>query len=187
MANKCKHHPGRTAVFEYDGVHYCEKCKTGYEAAVQKVKLTNGHVEPKECFVVYAGSDIWNPIPGTGCAHWVSHEKNLKITGGSATCLKGFRFRVKDLATYCRSHGTQIKNLKDVKVGDIWISGNEGHTGLVIRVNLPPDPKKTPDYKSLICIRHDSSGQGKVAENLLQWLITAGGHGPAEGTFHRLR
>ena len=45
MAFKCKHHPGRAAVFEYDGVHYCEKCKTGFEAAVRKVELTNRHVE----------------------------------------------------------------------------------------------------------------------------------------------
>ncbi|HEY3964701.1 MAG TPA: hypothetical protein VGM05_09145 [Planctomycetaceae bacterium] len=183
---KCKYHPGRPAVFDYDGSHYCEKCQAGYEAAVQAVKQKNPHVEPKDCFVDYGGGDIWNPLPGTGCTHWAAHQKNLKATGNAYRCLKGFWVRVPDLANYCRTAGTEIKGLKDVKVGDMWFDSKLGHNGIVYQVLPAADPTKA-DYTLLIGIRHDSSGQGRVAENNLQWLITAGKHGPGLGTFFRLR
>ena len=37
-----------------------------------------------------------------------------------------------------------------------------------------------------IIIRHDSSGQHRVAENPLAWVITNGGHGPGVGRFYRI-
>src|SRR5262245_33054179 len=120
MSAKCTLHPGRNAVFEYDGKQYCEKCQKGYEAAVAAVTTKNSHVEPKDCFVQYAGGDKWEPIEGTGCAHWVSHQKGFGGATGN-TCLKGFRYRVKDLVFYLSTRSTLVTELKDVKAGDIWV------------------------------------------------------------------
>src|SRR5882724_7997564 len=111
MSAKCTLHPGRPAVFDYDGKHYCEKCQQGYEAAVAAVKSKNPHVEPKDCFVQYAGHDQWEPIEGTGCAHWVSHQKGYG-SGGSNTCLKGCRYRVKDLVAYLGTRASSVGELK---------------------------------------------------------------------------
>ena len=181
MSTKCKEHPGRDAVFEYNGVHYCQQCKDGYQAAVRAVSR---HVEPKDCFVVYAGHDIWHAIPGTGCAHWVSHQKNIQVGNASTRCLRGFTFRVPTLASHLRAQGTEVKELKDVKVGDVWVADGEGHCGIVLRIQPDPDPKH-PNAQKTIVIQHDSSGQGKVAENELYWLIHSGRHGPGQGSFFR--
>ena len=183
---KCKYHPGRPAVFDYDGNHYCQQCQTGYEAAVLAVKQKNPHVEPKDCFVDYAGGDSWKPLPGTGCAHWAAHQRNIKATGAAYRCLKGYLLRVSDLQTHCRRAGSEIKSLQDVKAGDIWFNVSLGHNGIVYQV-LPTSNPQTADYQQLIGIRHDSSAQGRVAENTLKWLITIGPHGPGVGTFFRLR
>jgi hypothetical protein len=34
-------------------------------------------------------------------------------------------------------------------------------------------------------IQHDSSGQGKVAQNDLYWMLHGGHHGPRRGRFYR--
>ncbi len=182
MSTKCKEHPGRDAVFEYNGIHYCPQCKNGYEAAVRAVST---HVQPKDCFVVYAGHDIWHAIPGTGCAHWVSHQKNIQFGNPSIRCLKGFTFRVSSLASHLRASGSEIKDLKLVKVGDVWVAPGEGHVGIVMKLKPDLDPKH-PSVEKTIIIQHDSSGQGKVAENDLFWLMHSGGHGPGPGNFYRM-
>jgi hypothetical protein len=150
---KCALHPGREAVATVFKVSYCEKCKAGIEAAVKKV---DKHVEPKACFVWYAANDDWQPITGTGCAHWVAHEKGTRKGGAGEQCLAGFTFRVKTLLS-----GMSAVPLDKVKVGDHYASPSKDHTGLVIKV--VPDPKNPGVPK--ITIRHDSSGQGKVADN----------------------
>jgi hypothetical protein len=51
-------------------------------------------------------------------------------------------------------------DISQVRVNDIWASPSLDHTGLVIRVT-PASTGGRPN----ITIRHDSSGQGRVAEN----------------------
>jgi len=142
---KCTFHPGRDSVIEIDGSFYCAICQDGITAARCHVPQ---HVEPKDCFVWYASNDNWTPISGTGCAHWVAHQLNIRATGAGDQCLAGFAYRVRSLVA-CRNP----VSVADVQIDDIYVTLRMDHTGLVIRA--------APS----ILIRHDSSGQGKVAEN----------------------
>ena len=148
MTQHCKLHPGRPAVLEYCSVQYCQKCSDNISAARLRV---NGHVKPRDCFVTHAGGDNWKPLDGTGCAHWVAHNKNIKT--GSVTCLCGFVVRVKELALWLQRNGSKV-DFKGAKIGDIWISENEGHTGIV-----------TSTSETETWIMHDSSSQGGVFKN----------------------
>jgi hypothetical protein len=113
-------------------------------------------VFPKECFIRYRQNDIWEPIKGTGCAHWVAHEKDIQSGGALDKCLFGYTCRVHVLADICSEVA-----LEDVRSGDIWINDKEDHAGLVIRVM----PNLYPDEMPEITICHDSSGQHGLAIN----------------------
>ena len=142
---KCVFHPGRDSVVEISGRTYCAPCQQGIFSARSRVPR---HVEPKDCFVWYASRDNWSTIPGTGCAHWVAHQLNLRANGSGGGCLNGFIYRVRALVA-----GRTEVDPSAVQAGDIYVTPKMDHTGLVVCV----EPK--------ILIRHDSSGQGKVAEN----------------------
>lgn len=144
----CIHHPGRATVATVYGKEYCQQCKDGIGAAVVKV---DKHVEPKDCFVVYRGNDIWEPITGTGCAHWVSHQIGANHGGTSEKCLADRTIRVATLIA-----GRPKIARADVKVDDIYVTPAEDHCGLVKAV--------TPGGAT-ITIRHDSSAQGGVRDN----------------------
>jgi len=150
---KCSIHPALASIAKVNGVECCEKCKAGIAAAVKKV---DKHVEPKGCFVWFEGKNGWQPIPGTGCAHWVAHERNIKRGSAGEQCMLGFPLRVKTLIG-----GKSEVELADVKVNDVYVTPSRDHTGLVVKVT--PDPKN-PDTPKVV-IRHDSSAQGKVSEN----------------------
>ena len=85
----------------------------------------DGHVEPKPCFVWFEGNAKgWAPMPGTGCAHWISHQ--LGITRG-LKCDVGKTVRVKDVIAPM----TPVP-LAKVEVGDIWRSTEvASHAGIV--------------------------------------------------------
>lgn len=152
---KCSIHPGLDVAATVNGVDVCAQCKGEIEAAVKKV---DKHVEPKGCFVWYEGGKTgWQPIPGTGCAHWVAHQRGIKRGSKGEQCMLGFPFRV---ATAIGGT-SQVKKIEDVKAGDFYVSDKGDHMGLVCKVTPnPKDPKKPT-----IVIRHDSSRQGKVSEN----------------------
>jgi hypothetical protein len=151
---KCVLHPGREAVTTFSGQEYCATCQTGMTTARGQV---NKHVEPKECFIWYVSNDNWQPITGTGCAHWVSHQLGVHVGSAGARCLSGFTYRVPVLV----HSRTLVPDISQVRVNDIWASPSLDHTGLVIKVTPPAKPKDKPT----ITVRHDSSGQGRVAEN----------------------
>jgi hypothetical protein len=65
--------------------------------------------------------------------------------------------------------------LGDVKVDDVYCTPGKDHTGIVVKVT--PDPKAADKPK--VIIRHDSSAQGKVAENEFATYFKG------KGTFHR--
>jgi hypothetical protein len=151
---KCTLHPGRDSVIAIFGKNYCQQCRGGILAARGRV---DRHVEPKDCFIWYVSNDNWQPITGTGCAHWVSHQLNVRAGGDGACCLAGFTYRVPALV-HSRA---PVGSISNVRVNDIWASPTLDHTGLVIRVFPPVQVGGNPT----ITIRHDSSGQGRVAEN----------------------
>ena len=91
---KCKLHSGRDAVVTVDAKGYCAKCEAGIKGAVA---LVNRHVEPKDCFVWHVGHDNWQPISGTGCAHWIAHQRNIRSTLPSEASLAGRLYRVRTL------------------------------------------------------------------------------------------
>jgi hypothetical protein len=136
------------------GKNYCEKCRDGIDAARGSV---DGHVDPKDCFIWYKANDDWEPIDGTGCAHWVSHQLDVKEGSAGDRCLTGFTYRVRTLVRL----RTPVKDISDVKVNDIWASASLDHTGLVVDVTGADKPGDPPS----ITIRHDSSRQGRVADN----------------------
>ncbi|MGC1398691.1 hypothetical protein [Candidatus Binatus sp.] len=121
-----------------------------------RLKAVRIDVEPKECFIRYPRHDYWEPIPGTGCARWVAHEKQIQSGRSDEKCLFGYTFRVHVLADTC----SEVP-LENVRSGDIWISDEEDHAGLVIRVM----PNLYPDEIPEITICHDSSRQNGVAIN----------------------
>jgi hypothetical protein len=150
----CALHPGREAVLTLYGRPYCAVCKKGIAAAQAKV---DKHVEPKECFIWYAKDDDWQPISGTGCAHWVAHQRQIRAGNSMDQCLAGYTYRVKTLIV---GHH-KVASLALVKINDIYVTPGEDHMGLVVKVT----PGTTPGSQPTITIRHDSSHQGRVAEN----------------------
>jgi hypothetical protein len=125
------------------------------------VKKVDKHVSPKECFIWFMDNKRgFEPIPGTGCAHWVAHEKGWNSGKESSNgCKKNFLIRVKDIVS---KSGSQV-DVKDVKVGNVWVSDDQGHCGIVSKVDPPKDPAKNPN--PTIEIENCSSRQGKVAKN----------------------
>lgn len=165
--SRCIHHPGRASVTTINMKHYCNECQLGIVAARA---LVNAHVEPKTCFVWYVGGNRWQPIQGTGCAHWVAHQKGIRRGGANEQCLEGFTYRVPTLI-----QGMTAVALADVRVGDTWVAAAVNHTGLVQTVT----PDSRPGQPTKITIRHDSSGQGGVRDNDFAGYFHSG------GTFHR--
>jgi hypothetical protein len=157
---KCALHPGRDSAAVIFGTNYCKACEDGIDAARA---LVDKHVVPKECFIWYKSNDNWQPIggtggrPGTGCAHWVAHQLGVHAGSKDDKCLQGFTYRVKVLV----GSRSKIADISKVKPKDIWASPTLDHTGLVLRVEPPPKPGGQPK----IIIRHDSSRQGRVADN----------------------
>jgi hypothetical protein len=146
---KCYVHKGRDAVpdVSFFGKKYCEKCVEQIKKAQSKI---SGHVTPRDCFFWYTTSG-WEVPRGTGCAHWVAHQKGIKSSFNS--CAEGYAFRVPDVISGARKIDRESE---DVKVGDIW----EGkvpyhHCGLVVKVEQDGETQK-------VTIRHCSSGQGGV-------------------------
>jgi hypothetical protein len=79
------------------------------------------------------------------------------VGGAGACCLSGFTYRVPVLV---RSF-MPVPQVSQVRENDVWASPSLDHTGIVIRVVSPAHAGGRPT----ITIRHDSSGQGRVAEN----------------------
>jgi hypothetical protein len=149
----CHIHPSAPGAITINGRSYCARCQTDIATARGRV---NGHVEPKACFVWYEGGTRgWQPIPGTGCAHWLLHQLGRK-TGGGPTCLEGYPVRVASVIV-----GRTAVSVMNVHVNDIYVTPTRDHTGLVIGVTPPAQRGGTPG----ITIRHDSSAQGRVAED----------------------
>lgn len=121
----------------------------------QAVLKVPRHVEPKACFITHMNSAVgWDTLAGTGCAHWVAHQKNLKRghAGDGHTCVLGHPTRVKDVVM-----GRRPVAEGEVQRGDLWAT--EDHCGLVESV------MRIPSRPAVIMIRNCSSKQGGVFLN----------------------
>ena len=123
---RCVHHPGREAVLTINQKGYCANCQSGIIAAR---RLVDRHVQPRDCFVCYAGANNWQAIAGTGCAHWVAHQRGMRSRAVGEQCLEGYLYRVRTLV-----QGMMVVPLANVRVNDIYVTPTTDHTGLVIRV-----------------------------------------------------
>lgn len=100
-----------------------------YKTKEEAIQHVPQHVVPKDCFVWKDGSAAtpWRVIPGTGCAHWVAHQKKIRH---GAKCFAGCSIRVRDVV-----HGLTRHDIADAKVQDIWTMANLSHCGLVVGLN----------------------------------------------------
>lgn len=144
------------------------------------VKNVDKHVSPKECFIWFVSTkDGYKALTeidkkNTGCAHWVAHQKGWKGgKEGSNGCKEKYLIRVKDLPGKA---GKEVE-VKDVAVGNVWISDKKDHCGIVSKVTAAKPGAKDPN--PVIEIEHCSSGQGKVAKN--DWASYFKG----KGTFYK--
>ncbi len=167
MTTRCIHHPGRVSTVTINRKNYCAECERGIIAARL---LVDRHVQPKPCFVWYVGSNNWRPIAGTGCAHWVAHQRGITRGGANEQCMEGFPYRVRTLI-----QGMQTVELANVQVNDIYVTLDVSHTGLVHAIR----PNPVAGRPALITIRHDSSAQGGVADSDFAT------HFHGRGTFYR--
>jgi hypothetical protein len=135
------------------------------------IKKVDKHVEPKNCFIWFMDSKRgYEPIPGTGCAHWIAHEKGWNNGKESSNgCKEKYLIRVKDVV---KKSGSEVA-VEDVCPGNVWVNDKQDHCGIVRKVEPSKDPAKDPNPK--IEIEHCSSGQGKVAKNDWATHFKAGG------------
>jgi len=165
---KCSIHSGLDSVFSLYGKNYCAKCKTEIEQARKAVR---GDVVPKECFIEYRGTkDGWKPISGTGCAHWVAHQKGIHKGSKADQCLAGYTMRVPIAIS-----GKNAVVIDKVQVGDLYATPQKDHMGIVVRVGKA----KIAGQPRTIMIEHDSSGQGGLATNEFAQRFHS------KGTFYR--
>ena len=124
------------------------------------------HVTPRDCFIWYVNNAVgFQPLPGTGCAHYVAHQQ--RIRNGTVRCDAGFTIRVPDLVA-----GLAALDMGDVRPGDIWTNGHHDHCGIVVEVT-------SSGSRPRIVIEHCSSHQGGVVRN--DWST----HFSGQGLFYR--
>lgn len=160
----CREHRGRKAEKYVDGVGWlCKNCAEEVES--EQAKIGNDIV-PKACFVTYEGNKLgWKRIEGTGCAHWVAHQLNIKRGQPGEICAEGYTLRVPDVFAGARRID---RNTESVRVNDVWVNDQKSHCGLVLRIQEGEDGKKK------ITIRHCSSSQ-----------FGSGGRGVVDDDFDR--
>jgi hypothetical protein len=167
----CAIHPAATRAAFICDRPYCARCVAEIHGAVASL---DGHVTPRDCFVWYTGSQTgWEPITGTGCAHYVAHQLNITVGSASARCLAGFSHRVPDVIV-----GRQevTGGLAAVELNDIWVSPTRNHTGLVSKIDppAPTSPGNAPAPPT-IWITHASSGQHRLATDRFDVYFHSGG------------
>ena len=56
----------------------------------QAQAMVPAYVEPRDCFLEFANTAMgFRPLPGTPCAHYVSHALGLKSVKGGYGCHEG--------------------------------------------------------------------------------------------------
>jgi hypothetical protein len=116
--------------------------------------LVDGHVQPRNCFITFRNRrEGWAPITGTGCAHWVAHQRGGP-TGGTNVCQAGYKFRVSDVVASLSLVG---HGLAAAAVGQVWSWPGHSHIGIVRAVNRDASGKVVS-----VSVENDSSASGGV-------------------------
>lgn len=170
----CVIHPSAATAATINGRQYCARCQSDQQAAATQL---DAHVTPRACFVWYTGTrGGWQPIAGTGCAHYVSHQRGIRTGSPGECCLEGFTFRV-PMMILGRTPVTG--GLTAVQLNDIWVSAARDHTGIVTSITTPAAPPGGATPNPVILITHASSAQHAVATNRFDTYF----HGA--GSFYR--
>ena len=167
----CMIHPSQATATTIAGRQYCARCQADQQSAAAQL---DPHVTPKPCFVWYTGSQGgWQPIAGTGCAHYVSHQLGIRRGSAGECCLEGYCFRV-PVVILGRVQVTG--GLTSVQVNDIWVSAARDHTGLVTSI-VPPAATRPAGGAAnpVIWITHASSAQHALATNRFDTYFHGGG------------
>jgi hypothetical protein len=114
---------------------------------------------------MFRGGDTWKAITGTGCAHWVAHERQIHSGGNDEKCLLGYTLRIPDLIARLSTRSLD-HDRGNIRVGDIYVTADHGHCGLVVRI----EESREQGGKRKITIRNDSSsndgsGRGVVEDD----------------------
>ncbi|GIG19596.1 hypothetical protein Cch01nite_03200 [Cellulomonas chitinilytica] len=121
----------------------------------QAREMVDAHVVPRSCFIELENSRAgWRAIPGTGCAHWVAHQRGGP-TGTSRVCELGFKYRVTELLA---SLTQRSADLQGARVGDVWSANGSSHVGIVRAVNLEDGGTRVVS----VSVENDSSASGGV-------------------------
>ena len=155
--------PGRDSVTIIFGKTYCQHCRDGITAVRNRV---GRHVEPKDCFIWYVSNDNWQPITGTGCAHWVSHQMNIHAGTESDCCFSGFTYRV----PFHSRADARAEYLPRAGERHLVVTDTGSHGPCHSRYSRVPGRWTPHDH-----YWHDSSGQGRVAENDFATYFHGGG------------
>jgi hypothetical protein len=151
--NRCVHHSSRMASRVIFDEKYCSECGDGIAKARG---LVDKHIEPNECFVSYAGHGNWYPIEGTGCAHWVAHQLDIRQGRPGEKCLAGYIYRVRALLSGRKRVPDALLQFKD-----IYVAPDMSHAGLVHRVTFSGhfgSPRR-------VFIRHAANVKGGIIES----------------------
>jgi hypothetical protein len=124
---------------------------------------------------MFHGGDSWKAITGTGCAHWVAHDREIHSGGNDERCLLGYTLRVEDLIA-----GLSTRSLdharRSISVGDIYVTADHEHCGRVVEI----DETREPGGKRKITIRHDSSNSSGTGRGVVEDDFDEHFHGRGE-------
>ncbi len=125
---------------------------TLYNTQDEAIQDVPAYIEPKDCFVWQVGNK-WQVIPGTGCAHWVSHQKGYTGTPNDDGCLLGYNIKVKNVL----SQLSKRDSIDNAQIGDIWSQNGASHIGIVTAVN-----KKNGLVESLNVMQDGEHGLNEI-------------------------
>ena len=124
------------------------------QTKAQARALVDGHVQPRSCFIVFRNNrEGWAPIPGTGCAHWVAHQRGGP-SGGANACQDGFKYRVTEVLASLSFVG---HGLAEAAVGRVWSWPGHSHMGIVREVQ-----RNASGTIVSVSVENDSSAAGGV-------------------------
>jgi hypothetical protein len=131
------------------------QARPGRRTQDQARALVDAHVVPRSCFIELESARAgYRPISGTGCAHWVAHQRGGP-SGTTNVCMLGFKYRVTELLA---SLYQASADLQGARVGYVWSASATSHVGIVRAVHLEDGGTRIVS----VDVENDSSASGGV-------------------------
>jgi hypothetical protein len=129
-------------------------------------------IVPSACFVTFKSTALgWAPLDGTGCAHYVAHQLNIRRgRPGISACDLGYCIKVPLLV-----QGLARVEPSDVRENDIWANAAQTHCGYVIQVTPATAAGGTPQIRISQCSSNESAG--RLGVNQQDWATFFHGGG----------